>query len=108
MSAIVVTTPTVPGTSVVRVLGTVVGSVAWFGNKYAEGIGDLNGNTHPDVGGVFERRRYEALRKLQRNAEAIGANAVVEVRFDSREITGTWKELCAYGTAVMVVEDEHY
>jgi uncharacterized protein YbjQ (UPF0145 family) len=32
-----------------------------------------------------------------------GANAVVGMRFDNRDVTPPWREVCAYGTAVLVV-----
>jgi uncharacterized protein YbjQ (UPF0145 family) len=40
-----------------------------------------------------------------RNATAMGANAVVMMRFDSSEIGQTMSEIVAYGTAVIVEPD---
>jgi hypothetical protein len=47
-----------------------------------------------------------ALDRLKEHAEALGANAVVSVEFDSSEIGQTMTELLAYGTAVVVEKDE--
>ena len=39
---------------------------------------------------------------MVRNATAMGANAVVMMRFDSSEIGQTMSEIVAYGTAVIL------
>jgi len=100
---ILATTTEVPGSVIGTVLGIVVGAVPYYGSTYGEGIKDLKGNTHPDVPSVLEHRRREALARLDHNARKVGADAVVGVRFDNREITQAWRELCAYGTAVSLV-----
>jgi uncharacterized protein YbjQ (UPF0145 family) len=46
--------------------------------------------------------RDEVTQRLVSEAESKGANAVIEFRFDTSEIGGTWTESCAYGTAVKV------
>jgi uncharacterized protein YbjQ (UPF0145 family) len=99
---ILTTTDTVPGFTITGTVGLVVGSIVYFGTKYNEGISDLNGKTTTDVPAVFERRRREALARLAANASHVGANAVVGVAYHSRDITQTWRELCAYGTAVVI------
>lgn len=53
--------------------------------------------------GMLNRSRREAIHRLAAHAEAIGADAVVGLRFDSSEITQTLSEICAYGTAVQFV-----
>lgn len=85
-----------------RVLGLVLASVPAFGSTYAEQIKDLNGKTRPDVSTALEARRIEALARLVALGKERGANAILGVRYDFREITGTWKELCVYGTAVII------
>jgi uncharacterized protein YbjQ (UPF0145 family) len=45
--------------------------------------------------------REEAVARMTEAAERRGANAVVGMRFDHREITDYWAEICAYGTAVV-------
>lgn len=97
------TTTEVPGSTVGAVLGIVVGCVPFYGTTYGEGIKDLKGNTHPDVPAVLERRRTEALARLAHNARAMGADAVLGVAFDHRDITQAWREITAYGTAVTLI-----
>jgi uncharacterized protein YbjQ (UPF0145 family) len=44
--------------------------------------------------------RNEAMHRLERNALAMGANAVLAMRFDSGELMQNTNEIVAYGTAV--------
>jgi uncharacterized protein YbjQ (UPF0145 family) len=44
--------------------------------------------------------RNEAMHRLERNAIAMGANAVLAMRFDSGELMQNTNEIVAYGTAV--------
>lgn len=44
--------------------------------------------------------RNEAMHRLERNAMAQGANAVLGMRFDSGELMQNTNEIVAYGTAV--------
>lgn len=87
-----------------RTVGLVYACVPYWGSKYAEGISDLQGRTSVDVTFAFERRRQQVLQRLGDKALALGADAIVGIRFDTREITPAWKELCAYGTAIALKE----
>ena len=49
--------------------------------------------------------RRHAIDRMVANATAMGANAVVMMRFDSSEIGQTMSEIVAYGTAVVVEAD---
>lgn len=100
---IMTTIDTVPGFVIERTMGLLVASIPFVVSKYEEGVKDLHGNTQPDVPANLEKRRSEALSRLERKARQVHANAVVGVRFDVREIGGAWRELCAYGTAVVIV-----
>ena len=46
--------------------------------------------------------RREAVERMMAQAEQLGANAVVNVRFSTSSVTGGAAELYAYGTAVVV------
>jgi uncharacterized protein YbjQ (UPF0145 family) len=59
--------------------------------------GELRGMTKN-----LEASRWEAVDRLSRAAEAMGANAVIAMRFDTTEMGDTWSEVCAYGTACTV------
>ena len=46
--------------------------------------------------------RNEAMHRLERSALAMGANAVLGMRFDSSELMQNTNEIVAYGTAVVL------
>ncbi len=52
---------------------------------------------------LLEDSRRHALDRMIENAQLLGANAVVSMRFDSSEIGQQLTEVVAYGTAVVVV-----
>jgi len=47
--------------------------------------------------------RQEAIDRMKQQAQAIGANAVINVRFSTANITAGASEILAYGTAVVVM-----
>jgi uncharacterized protein YbjQ (UPF0145 family) len=46
--------------------------------------------------------RNEAMNRLEQQARAMGANAVLGMRFDSSDLGNTANEIVAYGTAVVL------
>ncbi|MBV8599130.1 MAG: YbjQ family protein, partial [Actinobacteria bacterium] len=46
--------------------------------------------------------RHAVMERMQQEAEAKGANAIIAMRFDTSEMGPNWTEICAYGTAVRV------
>jgi uncharacterized protein YbjQ (UPF0145 family) len=51
---------------------------------------------------LVEDSRRHAIDRMIDNAQLLGANAVVAMRFDSSEISQQLTEIVAYGTAVLV------
>jgi uncharacterized protein YbjQ (UPF0145 family) len=51
---------------------------------------------------LAEQARQEAYEQLIAHAEAMGANAVLAMRYDANEIAAAVTEVLAYGTAVIV------
>jgi uncharacterized protein YbjQ (UPF0145 family) len=103
---IVVTTETIPGFHVVRVVGEVLGVAARSKSPYAEGfisLRDGSGVTPEHRRELLSACRWEAVEDMKVNALHLGANAIVAMRFDHRQVTATWIEVCAYGTAVVMV-----
>jgi uncharacterized protein YbjQ (UPF0145 family) len=99
----VVTTEWVPGYEIRDVLGEVHGITARSRNVYNEGVKLLSGGSNPRMGTALGRWRDEAIAQMSQRAYIRGANAVVCMRFDHRDISAMWTEICAYGTAVFVV-----
>jgi uncharacterized protein YbjQ (UPF0145 family) len=99
---LVVTTDAIPGYDVRAVIGEVVGVTARTLNPFVEGVKSLNGRLNPQLIRLMVQIRQEAVAHMVEAAGRRGANAVVGMRFDHRPVTGSWNEVCAYGTAVLV------
>ncbi|KZE44083.1 hypothetical protein AV540_01925 [Brevibacillus parabrevis] len=101
---LVVTTENIPGYRIVEVKGTTFGLIV-----RARGIGgDIMAGLRSVVGGeikeytvLLEDARKQALDRMIKNANAMGANAVIMFRYDSGSM-GNMGEVVAYGTAVVV------
>ena len=94
-----------PGQRVVQHLGVVQGSTVQAKNVFR----DIGASLKNIVGGelksytdLLNEARAESLRRMEREASALGANAVLNVRFATSTITQGAAELLAYGTAVIV------
>ena len=104
---LVVTTENVPGHTVERVLGQVFGIVVrsrGIGGNITAALRSLGGGEIKEYTEMLEDARKAAIDRLVQNAHAMGANAVVMMRFDSSEVGQTMSEVVAYGTAVVVHE----
>jgi uncharacterized protein YbjQ (UPF0145 family) len=101
----VATTNDLPGYRIVRHLGVVRGltvrSRSIVGNLGAA-IQILFGGNISVYTKLAEQTRQEAFDILIRNAEAMGANAILAMRYDANEIAAAVTEVLAYGTAVVV------
>src|SRR5690348_13911610 len=102
---LVVMTENVPGQRVVDVKGEVFGLVVrsrGLGGNIMAGLRSLAGGEITEYTQLLEEARRHAVDRLVANATAMGANAVVMMRFDSSEIGQTMSEIVAYGTAVVL------
>ncbi len=102
---LVVTTENVPGYRVRSVLGQTFGVVVrsrGLGGNIMAGLRSLIGGEIKEYTQLLEHTRRQALDRMVQNATAMGANAVVMMRFDSSDIGGTMSEIVAYGTAVVL------
>lgn len=96
---------TVPGRTIIEHYGLVTGSTV-----RAKHIGrDLMASLKNIVGGELKgytellgEARQEAVARMVQQARALGANAVVNVRFSTSSVTAGASELYAYGTAVRI------
>ena len=103
---IVVTTPTVPGYGIVRVLGVAHGLTVrtrGVGGKIIAGIEGMLGGEVTSYSSEAEKARRDSLSRLIENARKMGANAVVRADFETSDIlNGTATLFSAYGTAVVI------
>ena len=103
MLVLVVTTDALPGYEIETVLGEVLGVVACTRNPYAAGYQSLDGGESAVMAQVLVQNRASAIGQMINAGISRGATAIVGMRFDNRDITGGWIEICAYGTAVVAV-----
>jgi uncharacterized protein YbjQ (UPF0145 family) len=102
---LVVTTENVPGYRVTDVKGQCFGVVVrsrGIGGNLMASFRSLVGGEIPEYTQLLEEARRHAVDRLVRNAQVMGANAIIMMRFDSSEIGQTMSEIVAYGTAVTI------
>lgn len=102
---IVVNTETVPGYTVKEIKGLVQGNTIrakHLGRDIAAGFKNLVGGELHGYTELLTEARRQAIERMLGQAEELGANAVVNVRFTTSAVTQGAAELYAYGTAVVV------
>ncbi|MCD0484402.1 YbjQ family protein [Streptacidiphilus sp. ASG 303] len=102
---LVVTTNGIPGCRVDRVLGEVFGLTVrsrHLGSQLGASLKSLVGGELRGLTKTLVESRNEAMARLEEQARARGANAVLAMRFDVTEAADLGTEICAYGTAVVV------
>jgi uncharacterized protein YbjQ (UPF0145 family) len=105
---IVTTTGEICGARIVRSLGIVRGNTIrarHIGRDIMAGLRTIVGGEVSEYTKLLAEAREQALDRMVEEARALGANAVVEVRFSTSEVMAGAAELLAYGTAVVVEED---
>ena len=55
---------------------------------------------------LCEKAREEALQLMISNGRELGANAIINMRYDANEVMSGLTEVLAYGTAVLVEKSE--
>ncbi|MCJ7632035.1 heavy metal-binding domain-containing protein [Candidatus Bathyarchaeota archaeon] len=103
---IVVTTPSITGYRIVRVVGPIYGMTIrsrGVGGRFVAGIQGMFGGEITSYVSELENARRESLQRLMENARKIGANAVLSTDFETSDILqSTAIIFSAYGTAVVV------
>ncbi|HLR02041.1 MAG TPA: YbjQ family protein [Virgibacillus sp.] len=102
---LIVTTDDVPGKGVTEVKGLVQGSTVEaknIGHDIGAGIKNLIGGEIDDYSGLMKKARHIAVKRMIREAEERGANAIVGMRYQTSEIMSMASEVIAYGTAVVL------
>ena len=102
---IIVTSDSVAGYKITETKGQVFGLVVrsrGIGGNVMAGLRSIVGGEISEYTQMLEEARRHATDRMVQNAQAMGANAVVVMRFDSSEIGQTMSEIVAYGTAVVI------
>ncbi len=100
---IVTTTETIPGKEIKEVVGICRGSTVRarnFGRDILAGFKNLVGGEIDGYTKLQAESREQALQRMVQDAEKLGADAVVNIRFTTSTIMQGASEILAYGTAV--------
>ena len=97
-----------PGYTVSKHLGLVQGSTVrakHAGRDFMAGLKNIVGGELKGYTELLNEARQEATERMVAQAEAAGANGVINVRFSTANITVGASEILAYGTAVVVAKE---
>ncbi|MDG1417113.1 MAG: YbjQ family protein [Maricaulis sp.] len=100
---IVTMSDTVPGREVDRVVGVARGNVVrarFFARDFIAGLRNLVGGEVPEYTKLLAESREQALDRMTRHAEEMGADAIVTFRLSTASVMEGSAEILAYGTAV--------
>ena len=95
----------IPGKHIKQHLGLVQGSTVrtkHFGRDIMASLKNIFGGELHGYTELLQESRVEAVNRMKKQAEAVGANAVLNVRFSTSSVTQGAAELFAYGTAVVM------
>lgn len=98
-------TEEVPGRTINQFYGVVSGSTVrtkHIGRDFMASLKNIFGGELKGYTELLQDARDEALERMTQQAESLGANAIVNVRFSTSSVAQGAAELFAYGTAVMV------
>ena len=98
-----VTTETIPGREIVEVLGIARGNTVRarnVGRDITQGLRNLAGGELKAYSTLLTDARDQAIERMEADALEMGADAVVNVRMETSEVSQGASEVIAYGTAV--------
>ena len=98
-------TEEVPGKKIVACFGVVSGSTVrakHVGRDIMAGVKNIFGGELTDYTELLSEAREQAMERMRDQAEQLGANAIVNVRFSTSSVTAGASEIYIYGTAVTV------
>lgn len=102
---IVVTTDAISGKKIVKTFGLARGNTIrarHIGHDIMAGFRNVVGGEITDYTKMLAESREQALDRMVEEAEKLGANAIVGMKFVTSVVMGGAAELLAYGTAVIV------
>ena len=102
---IMVTCDEIPGKRIIKTLGLVRGNTIrarHIGHDIMAKLRNIVGGEITDYTKMIAEAREQALDRMAAEAEKMGANAVVAIRFGTAEMMVSAAEILAYGTAVVI------
>ena len=99
--------PAHPGREITEILGLVQGHTVfaiWLGKDLSAIVRLILGGELTEYTDMMGRARATAASRMIAQAETLGADAIINVRYMTTSVVGTAAELFAYGTAVKLSE----
>jgi uncharacterized protein YbjQ (UPF0145 family) len=105
MEVIISNTDFIPGKKIVEVIDIARGSTVRarnIGRDIFAGLKNLVGGEISEYTELMSDAREQAIARMVADAERMGANAVINVRFTTAMVMQGCSEILAYGTAVRI------
>jgi len=102
---IITTSDEIPGKKISKTIGLVKGNTIrarHVGKDLMAGLRNIVGGEIVEYTKMLAESREQSIDRMVENAEEMGANAIVTLRFTTSSIMGGAAELLAYGTAVVI------
>jgi uncharacterized protein YbjQ (UPF0145 family) len=102
---IITTSEQIEGKTVVKTIGLVKGSTIrarHLGRDIMAGLRGVVGGEITEYTKMMAESREQALQRMEEEAVAMGANAVIALRFTTSMVMQNASEILAYGTGVVV------
>jgi len=96
-------TETIPNKEIIEILGIARGSTVRarnIGRDIFAGLKNIVGGEIEEYTKLQAQSREQAIQRLEQDAHRLGADAVVNIRFNTSQIMQGASEMLAYGTAV--------
>ena len=102
---IITTSDNLPQHNITEIVGVVEGSTVrakHIGKDIMAGLKGITGGEMKEYTELLNESRQEAVKRMSLRAEALGANAILNVRFSTSSVAQGAAELFAYGSAAIV------
>ena len=102
---ITTTTDFIPGKEITEILGVARGSTVRarnFGSDFMASLKNLVGGEVSEYTKLQAHSREQALKRMLDDAQQLGADAIINIRFTTSMIMQGMSEILAYGTAVKI------
>ncbi len=100
---IIVSTDFIKGREIKETLGLVRGNTIkakWFGKDIMSGLRQIVGRELKEYTEMLTEAREEATQRMLQEAEKLGADAIINVRYTTSQVMASAAEILVYGTAV--------
>lgn len=100
---LIVSTPDIEGKKIKETIGVVRGSsvrAKWFGKDILAGLRNIVGGELKEYKELLEEAREAAMNEMIADAKKLDADAIVNLRFMTSQISQGASEILVFGTAV--------